>query len=337
MIEAVLFFVLGFASAAFLCLLAAPAVVERTARLTRRRLEAALPVRREEISAHRDGLRAEFAVIVRRLEMELASLREARAGQAVAAAGQAQEMAELGEERERLAGEVETLLARCEDLDGRLAQAGERLESLSRELEETAGQLVERDAELVRVSHLYEQASLLSSTRQVELATRESDIDRLSQRVKAALQKRKEAEARARDAAAENKTLRKELQAEKRRSAGVENKLEKMIATMSDEEDRLERQDRTLQRLRERLARLEEGEATGGTGDEALRASIGELAAEMVHLTALLEGENSPLDAILSSAGSADGPRPGLAERVHALRAAARALPAPPEPVQGDR
>jgi chromosome segregation ATPase len=71
MIEQLMIFALGFSAAALFALAILPAFWDRATRLTRRRLEAQMPVAPEQITAARDQLRAEFAVEQRRLEMRL--------------------------------------------------------------------------------------------------------------------------------------------------------------------------------------------------------------------------------------------------------------------------
>ncbi|TIV99144.1 MAG: hypothetical protein E5V74_16870, partial [Mesorhizobium sp.] len=69
MVQSVLFFALGFLSAVFLVSLIAPAVWRRAVVLTRRRLEASLPLTQAEIQADKDRVRAEYAMTTRRLEI----------------------------------------------------------------------------------------------------------------------------------------------------------------------------------------------------------------------------------------------------------------------------
>ena len=75
MVESSMYFALGFFLAA-LCLLAVvPLVHGRAVRLTKRRLESAVPVCAAEVVAAKDLLRAEFAMASRRLEVALDRLR----------------------------------------------------------------------------------------------------------------------------------------------------------------------------------------------------------------------------------------------------------------------
>ena len=68
LVQSVLFFALGFLCAGFLALMVAPAVWRRAVALTRRRIEASIPLTRSEIQADKDRIRAEYAMATRRLE-----------------------------------------------------------------------------------------------------------------------------------------------------------------------------------------------------------------------------------------------------------------------------
>ena len=77
MIQTVLIFLFGFLCAAILALMAAPPIWHRATVLTQRRIEAAGPRTLAEIQADKDGIRAEYAVATRKLELSLDE-REAR-------------------------------------------------------------------------------------------------------------------------------------------------------------------------------------------------------------------------------------------------------------------
>jgi len=76
LVQSILFFVLGFLCAGFLTVLVTPAVWRRAVSLTRKRIEAAMPLTLAEIQADKDRVRAEFAISVRKLEVEAKSLKE---------------------------------------------------------------------------------------------------------------------------------------------------------------------------------------------------------------------------------------------------------------------
>jgi hypothetical protein len=75
MIESIMYFGIGFLVAALIALVVIPLVHDRAVRLTRRRLESALPLSMAEIQADKDQLRAEFAMSTRRLEINVDQLR----------------------------------------------------------------------------------------------------------------------------------------------------------------------------------------------------------------------------------------------------------------------
>jgi hypothetical protein len=81
MIEAIMYFGIGFLSAALIAVSIAPLVHARAVRLTRRRLENAMPQSIAEIIADKDLQRAEFALSTRRLEITMENLRERNATQ----------------------------------------------------------------------------------------------------------------------------------------------------------------------------------------------------------------------------------------------------------------
>lgn len=122
-------FALGFLAASLLALLIIPAVNARAERLARRRVEALFPLSISELTAEKDHLRAEFAVLQRRIER--------RAEEALAV--EHRSMAELGRRAVRIEA-LETLLAqrdhRLSDLEG---ETGELRERLAAAMEGAAG------------------------------------------------------------------------------------------------------------------------------------------------------------------------------------------------------
>jgi len=67
-IETIMIFALGFVAASLIALLIIPAINARAERLARRRAEALFPMSISELTAEKDHLRAEFAVLQRRIE-----------------------------------------------------------------------------------------------------------------------------------------------------------------------------------------------------------------------------------------------------------------------------
>ena len=99
MIEAVMYFGIGFLLAALLGLVVIPLVHGRAVRLTMRRLEAATPLSMAEVLADKDQLRAEFAMSTRRLEMSVERLK-------IRTASQLSELSKKSDEINRLKAEL---------------------------------------------------------------------------------------------------------------------------------------------------------------------------------------------------------------------------------------
>jgi chromosome segregation ATPase len=231
---------------------------------------------------------------------------------------------------------------------------------------------------------MYDDASFSSSSRQIELVARESELQKLASDISLLRGQRKEADRRQQEIAAESKAARDALKAEKKRAAELDKKVERLLATLADREDKLDRREKELARLRERakaedvgpalrlvgkpdeagrhdeatrrddldqaIAKLDSDRerlearltalarenkrlkadlgamASSGSvnGSAALREQMNELAAEVVHMTAKLEGPDSPIAKALAApqdSQSKNGDR-SLADRVRALQKA---------------
>lgn len=381
LVQSVLFFALGFLCAGFLALLVAPAVWRRAVALTRRRIEASIPLTQTEIQADKDRIRAEYAMATRRLEMNVKALREKAAEQLV----------EINRGREALKGlaiertDKNQALAELGAKNEALRQREEELHQLSERHKETERKLEKRALELEKLEHMYDDASFSSSSRQIELVARESELQKLASDISLLRGQRKEADRRQQEIAAESKAVRDALKAEKKRAAELDKKVERLLATLADREEKLDRREKELARLREK-AKPEEGGpalrlvgkpdeagsldearrrddldqaiakldsdrerlearltalarenkrlkadlgavASSGTvnGSAALREQMNELAAEVVHLTAKLEGPDSPIAKALAAPqdSRSDGGDRSLADRVRALQKAA--------------
>ncbi|MFC7396323.1 hypothetical protein ACFQU1_03820 [Chelatococcus sp. GCM10030263] len=188
-VEAAMIFALGFFAAALLAAFFLPAFNRRTERLVRRRLEAQLPLSRQEMAAERDHLRADFAVAVRRLEREVEKQRTAYAksqeelGKRIGTLNALED--ELAE-RSRELDALQTLLveARSNDLTADLHQKQATISELERVLRDTRTAVVERDATIAALEAKYQELKLDLDRRRisiVELETRhEADIARLA-------------------------------------------------------------------------------------------------------------------------------------------------------------
>lgn len=383
MVQSILFFALGFLCAGFLALMVAPAIWRRAVALTRKRVEASVPMTLAEIQADKDRVRAEYAMSTRRLEINVKTLREKAAEQLVEISRGHEALKGLAVERKDKTQALSELQAKGEEL----RQREEQSQRLSDRLVQTERMLEKRALELEKLEQMYDDASFSSSNRQIELVARESELEKLANDISVLRGQRKEADRRNQEIAAEGKVTRDALKAEKKRTAELDKKLERLLATLADREDKLDRREKELARLRERskgeavgnapAVRLVAGEDVGakstdvdkaiakldsdrerlearltvlarenkrlkadlgaletsksGDGGDvrgasaALREQMNDLAAEVVNLTAKLEGPDSPIAKALSAPQDVRSGATSLADRVRALQKAASA------------
>ncbi|MER2535088.1 MAG: hypothetical protein ABTQ31_07970 [Rhizobiaceae bacterium] len=353
MIQSVLFFILGFLSAGFLALLVMPAVVRRASTLTRKRVEATAPLSLAEIQADKDRLRAEFAMTARRLEMSVQTYRD-RATSQLAELGRArEEQKALAAERDDRAKALAQMEARANDLRAELDRSQDEGQKLSRKLAEAERATLQHGSEIDRLGRLYDDASFASSSRQIDLVARESEVERLtaelaaSRREKDGLEVRRagldEQVARLEQARADAETKAKDLgdrlaeaQAELARSAAG---LEEARARLGEAEARQEETDIDLAEtkgdhlkvlgevdsLKAQLAAITARKPGAPIDEAGLREEMAALAAEVIRLTILMDGPNSPIARTIGAdaAGSRSAPDDAplsLAERVKALQ-----------------
>jgi chromosome segregation ATPase len=383
LVQSILFFVLGFLCAGFLALMVAPAIWRRAVALTRRRVEGSMPLTLAEIQADKDRVRAEFAMSTRRLEMNVKSLREKSAEQLVEIGRGREALKELAVEREDKNRVVAELQARS----GELHKRQEQLQQLSDRLAQTERVLEKRALELEKLEHMYDDASFASSSRQIELVARESELQKLAGDISLLRAQRKEADRRQQEIAADSKAARDALKAEKKRTGELDKKVERLLAALADREEKLDRREKEIARLREKskgegkasavrlvgvpgdqsgadakgdeiekaIARLDSDRerleanlaslarenkklktdlaafeaSKSENGDDARRASsdlreqMTDLAAQVVTLTAKLDGPDSPIVRALAASQEPRSGERSLADRVRELQKAA--------------
>lgn len=253
MIQSVLFFVLGFLCAGFLALMVAPAIWRRAVAMTRKRIEATVPLTLGEIQADKDRMRAEFAMSTRRLEMSVKAFREKAAAQIVEIGRGREELKQLAAERAEKNRTMSELEAKSAELRTELRQREDQLQRLTEKLAEAERTLEERALELEKLGRLYDDASFSSSNRQIELVARESEVERLTSDVSALRHQRKDADKRVQDLDLELRAAREAIKAEKKKTADLEKKIERMFSTIADREETLDRREKELAQFRERL------------------------------------------------------------------------------------
>ncbi|WP_378949259.1 hypothetical protein [Mesorhizobium sp. ANAO-SY3R2] len=374
MVQSILFFVLGFLTAGFLMLLVAPAVWRRAVSMTRRRVEAKLPMTLEEIRADKDSLRAEHAMALRKVEVQLKATQEKLLSQAIELSRARETRKALDSEHAEKGHALSELEATRTAMHDEIDKRDVQVKALAAQLAEAERLLELRSQEIEEIGRLYDEATLSSSNRQIELVSREAEMGKLSDDMLALRNQRKDIDRRASELEVDNKALREALKAETKRSGEVDRKMERAVAQLSDRDDKLERRESELVRLRELIKRVQQaqeasamtkgidqsaerervearltalmrenkrlkgelaqaGRVAPAAGEDAqLREQMHNLAAEVVALTARLEGPESPIAQALA-AGSKDNNRVNgersdiisLADRVRALQKSAPA------------
>lgn len=299
LIQSILFFSLGFLTAGFLALMVAPAIWRRAVALTRKRIEASVPLTMNEIQADKDRMRAEFAMSTRRLEMSIKSFREKAASQIIEINRNRDELRRLADERAEKDQALSALEARSAELRSELARREDEVQRMAGRIADSEQVLEQKALEIDKLGRMYDEAAMTSSARQIELVARESDFEKLSGDISSMRLERKDTEKRMRDAAAEAKTAQAALKTERRRSADLDRKVERLLATVADRDHRLERQDADLSRMRE-------GARSKSSQSSDLDAKLTESAAERVRLEAELADMHLQMSTLLTNATRGD-------------------------------
>ncbi len=284
-IQSILFFLLGFLCAGFLALMVAPAIWRRAVLLTRRRIEASVPLSVNEIQADKDRMRAEFAMSTRRLEMSIKSFREKAAGQIVEINKNRDELRRLAEERDDKNEALTRLESGAGELRAELRRREEQLQQLNYKLIDAEKLLEGRALELEKMGRMFDEASFSSSSRQIELVARETEVERLSTDVSELREQRKEAERKVREAQAEAKQAQDEFKLEKRKASELEAKVERLLANLSDREEKLDRREAELERLRDQVKAEANTEAELNAALTETQEAKVKLEAEVAELT----------------------------------------------------
>ena len=315
-IQSVVIFVLGFLCATFLALLALPPVWRRAVRLTRRSIEASLPLTREEMLASRDQLRAEYAMALRRVEMQLAEAGTKSSSQTVELARQRRKLDRITTERDQLRLRIAELEELKNSFQREIAARDQIVKQFADKAEEVENALAGRIDELSRLGHLYEEAKLTSTARHVELLAHETEIERLGREMAKLRRERTRAVKKLETAELTDKSVADGIEYERKRIRELQEKLDRSIADISDRDDKIARREREIERLRTRtresvsddlkvvelqrenlqlLSELDELQGRLEGSDIRLREAMHDLAARVVVLTASREGQREPI------------------------------------------
>jgi hypothetical protein len=163
MIQAVMLVMLGFFLASLLGLLIAPAIWSRAVRLTRKRIEATMPMSLGEIEAAQDRVRATYAVRVRRLETALSRARQKAAAQLVDNSRLQMRLAELKDATQQIESKLDerrnaatvfeqTIKKRFPELEKQAADLRQDLLLRSQEVQDLTNRLRRKEEDLGTVA-----------------------------------------------------------------------------------------------------------------------------------------------------------------------------------------
>jgi chromosome segregation ATPase len=274
-----LIFVLGFLSAGFIALIVAPMVWRRAVALTRKRIEASVPLTQAEIQADKDRMRAEFAMATRRLEINFKNFRERAASQIVEINRNREELKQLMAERTERHEALTRLEVQSGEIRAELRRREDELQVMTERFEQAELMLEQRADEIEKLGRMYDDASFSASNRQVEIAAREAEIEKLSTEMSTLRSERREIDRRNQDITAENRGSSEALRAEQDRAAALEARVERLLAAVADRDDKIERSEREVSRMRDTV------KATSTSGD-TLQAQLGSLQGDNTRLEA---------------------------------------------------
>lgn len=324
MIEAIMYSAIGFLTATLLALLTLPAVWRRAVRLTRKRIEGAIPVSIAEVQADKDEQRALFAVGIRRLEMEVERQQARTAAQYGEVVRQAEALRTRQETIERLSTELDALQTEHASVATHRDHLRGELETTTRHLEEARAALLQARSELARTRDAFEETSTREDELKIEHVALTTLRDTLKDRIGELDRQLAAANAQL---ARERETVRstgESLATEQRRN-------HEMTDELTQAQDALARAQEERAALQERIERLTalaaappsaEAAPDGAVDTAMLREHISDIAAGVAHLTARLEGPGSPIDALLAGHSRVPGAPPTLADRILELKAA---------------
>jgi chromosome segregation ATPase len=312
MIESIMYFGGGFLVASLLALVLISLVHHRAVRLTTRRFEDSIPLSMAEIQADKDNLRAEFAVMSRRLEVNLEQLK-------AKSTSQLSEIARKAEAINRLKAELADKNSATDSLDARTRALADRLRDMEQAhavkvgaVESMTQTLDAKNAELATAQGELSEHRLAADTQRVEIAVLKTQLEQFRSQVDELQVEATDTGRRLVDERAALANASKELE-EKRRTIDILRpqlaQLEGEIVAHKETLDERARNTQTLQTHigeQDRQLAQRDGEARG------LNQEIGRLNAEKTSLEGLLEAARN---AVATHAARIDELDSGIGER----------------------
>lgn len=327
MIEAVMYFVLGLLAAGLIALALTPAVWRRAHRLARARVESSLPMSLGEVQAEKDQLRASYAMSARRLELQLAEMKETARAHTVSSS--------------RYKGEIAALTAAVTEKDAAIAALEAQLAATAAEVkladERTGaarGTVAARDAAIVehsrRIATLetqLEQVNLLIEEQRLELVARDTTIGNLEDQLAAARVSEAAVAAERDEVAAALAAAQAALAGERKRGEGLAAQIAALGVERADRLAALERRAAEVAAFEAEIARGREERAGLAATIAALEveraarlAEIAERSDEVIYRAAAEAGDEAG-DNMRKALASIEAEKAMLVARIATLEA----------------
>ena len=241
----------GFSAALFVVLLFAPAIARRVSELTWRQAIRVLPQSSEEIAAARDHLRGQNAIEMRQLEMKMEKVAERERQLRIGKQGFEDRISALIIERQNQNSKIEELASESAILSRDLNIALQNNALLTTENADRDVRLASLSADFanLRNDHTRQVAAFgLMQEANLQLDQR---LDALRSEASALRSKVSAAESEMRMARTEAKRHEGDAKLTNRKVAALEGKLERSIKLIAETEEKLERREAELKRLKD--------------------------------------------------------------------------------------
>jgi chromosome segregation ATPase len=288
MIEAVMFFALGFLGATLLALVTLSAVWHRAVRLTTKRIEGAIPVSMTEIQADKDQLRAEFAMSTRRLENSVEQLKLKTSEQLAEIGRKSEAVRLLKHEAEAKTARVTELEALERTLRSKLNSTEEELSSKSRMLHEAEAALSAKEKEIADAGRTIAAITSESDSRQVEIVALTTQRDTLKSRIEMLEREIAATETRMAEERDAAERARESLSLEQNNAEDLKSRLREMETLFSNSKREAEALAATIEEMKQESQRAAE---LAGKREEELQTRVAARERELAAHLSKREGE----------------------------------------------
>lgn len=179
LIEALMYFALGFMSAGILALVVMPPVWRRALRLTRRNIERTLPMTRAEIQAEKDQIRAGFALSTRTQDLTIERLKAQVTEQVIDINRKREVITHLTAQGTLSADDIVALEARRAELEIRVADADLAVAASATDRAEGEKRLQQIRLKLKGAEESLEQITAEREEQRLEIIARDTELDNL--------------------------------------------------------------------------------------------------------------------------------------------------------------